>query len=337
MKCKFASRLQVLSDWHWVRNLSPLMDEHGLNPLALSPHIKDKRTRLPVISFDLFGSMKPDMKAQVAKLRTETPGSSRTVCCPLQKAKLNFQEETDDSNGFQSENGEDDHSCLLFSVFFLYFHIRKSKIILSQIKQPDEKSVFSCAVHHYFIWLYLKKTWAIKLKRQEGIQVVDLRWTLPGQVASAASFKQGHTPPELPKVLSDETHAGVSLQRHGSHVQHTVTLPFQQLVQLLFQENLTQTHKSKLNGIYFLCKIHLTLFCTCTCYWESSPCWLPADTSCSWPGRACGAWWHSFLRLQVEDPSGRAGLYTCVHVQCTATHKFKMTIWYEFWRKSQED
>lgn len=94
----------------------------------------------------------------------------------------------------------------------------------------------------YFIGLYLKESWAIKFKSQKCIQVIDLRWTLPRHVASAASFKQDHTPPELDKVLSDKTHAGVSLQRHGSDVQHTVTFPLQQLIQLLFQENLTGTN-----------------------------------------------------------------------------------------------
>lgn len=64
---------------------------------------------------------------------------------------------------------------------------------------------------------------------------------LPGQVASAAGFKAGYTSPEFEKVLSNKTHAGISLQRHGSYVQNTITLPFQQLIQLLFKENLIYT------------------------------------------------------------------------------------------------
>lgn len=66
---------------------------------------------------------------------------------------------------------------------------------------------------------------------------------LPGQVASATSFKHSQKALEFDEVLSDEARARVSLQRHGSEVQHTVTLALQQLIQLLFQKNLTHTHK----------------------------------------------------------------------------------------------
>lgn len=89
----------------------------------------------------------------------------------------------------------------------------------------------------------------------------------------------------------------------------------------------TQTQKSQSNSIYFLCVIHLALFCPRVCYWESSPCWLPADTSRSWPDRACGAWWHSFLRLQVEDPSGRAALCTCAHIQYMLSQCEQVSVW----------
>lgn len=71
--------------------------------------------------------------------------------------------------------------------------------------------------------------------------------TLPAEVAFAASLKQGHTPLEFDKALTDETHAGVSLQRCGGEVQHTVALPLQQLVQLLFKKNLTDTQMNKSN------------------------------------------------------------------------------------------
>lgn len=65
--------------------------------------------------------------------------------------------------------------------------------------------------------------------------------TLPGQVASATSFKHSQKALEFDEVLSDEARARVSLQRHGSEVQHTVTLALQQLIQLLFQKNLKNT------------------------------------------------------------------------------------------------
>lgn len=94
----------------------------------------------------------------------------------------------------------------------------------------------------------------------------------------------------------------------------------------------TQQHKPKSNSIYFLQVTHLALYCSSVCYWVSSPYWLPADTSRSWLDRVCGAWWHSFLHLQVEDPSGKAGIYTCAH-----KHKCKMTINHEFWGKCQQE
>lgn len=63
--------------------------------------------------------------------------------------------------------------------------------------------------------------------------------TLPGQVASAASLKQGHTMLKFDEALSDKIGANVLLQSHGGYVQDTVPLPLQQVIQLLFQENLT--------------------------------------------------------------------------------------------------
>lgn len=61
---------------------------------------------------------------------------------------------------------------------------------------------------------------------------------VPRDVAFAAGFQRDDAPAELDKVLPDEKHAGVSLQRHGGDVQQAVALPLQQLVQLLFQEDL---------------------------------------------------------------------------------------------------
>jgi len=54
--------------------------------------------------------------------------------------------------------------------------------------------------------------------------------------------------------------------------------------------------------------------CTCVCYWERSPCWLPPDTSSSWLDRVCEAEWHNFLHLREVNPSGKAVLYTCGHI-----------------------
>ena len=76
--------------------------------------------------------------------------------------------------------------------------------------------------------------------------------TLPGQVPFAASFEQDHAAPEFRKILPYKICAGVSLQCHGSYVQHTVTFPLQQLIQLFFQENLTNAQMS-LNSIAFIC------------------------------------------------------------------------------------
>lgn len=67
----------------------------------------------------------------------------------------------------------------------------------------------------------------------------DLRRTLPGRVASASGLQHHDAPPELDEVLAHEAGARVSLERHGGDVQQTVTLPLQQLVQLLLQEDLT--------------------------------------------------------------------------------------------------
>lgn len=64
----------------------------------------------------------------------------------------------------------------------------------------------------------------------------------PHDEALAVSFQGDDPPAELDKVLPDEKHAGVSLQRHGGDVQQAVALPLQQLVELLFQEDLTGDH-----------------------------------------------------------------------------------------------
>lgn len=61
---------------------------------------------------------------------------------------------------------------------------------------------------------------------------------VPHDVAFAASFQGNDPPAELDKILPDEKHAGVSLQRHGGDVQQAVALPLQQLVEVLFQEDL---------------------------------------------------------------------------------------------------
>lgn len=62
---------------------------------------------------------------------------------------------------------------------------------------------------------------------------------VPHNVAFAASFEGDDPSAELDKVLPDEKHAGVSLQRHGGNVQQAVALSLQQLVEFLFQEDLT--------------------------------------------------------------------------------------------------
>lgn len=88
---------------------------------------------------------------------------------------------------------------------------------------------------------------------------------LPGHVASAASFQQDHAAPEFVKVISDEEHASGSLQRNGSDVHQTVSFPLQQLIQLLFQEDLTHRDASTVIS-YFHAHVrpHVTH--------ESSPC-----------------------------------------------------------------
>lgn len=53
-------------------------------PLALFPHIKDKRSRLSEISFDPFGAVTPNATGLIAKLWTETPDLRRT----FKKAKV---------------------------------------------------------------------------------------------------------------------------------------------------------------------------------------------------------------------------------------------------------
>lgn len=87
--------------------------------------------------------------------------------------------------------------------------------------------------------------------------------TLPGQVASATSFKHSQKALEFDEVLSDEARARVSLQRHGSEVQHTVTLALQQLIQFLFQKNLTHTHTK--THLFLNLKHDIADLMICTC------------------------------------------------------------------------
>lgn len=89
--------------------------------------------------------------------------------------------------------------------------------------------------------------------------------TLPGQVASATSFKHSQKALEFDEVLSDEARARVSLQRHGSEVQHTVTLALQQLIQLLFQKNLTHTHTQIKTHLFLNLKHNIADLMICTC------------------------------------------------------------------------
>lgn len=90
-----------------------------------------------------------------------------------------------------------------------------------------------------------------------------MEWSceLPGQVASAAGLKQSHAVLKLDEALSDKEGANVLLQSYGGYVQHAVALPLQQVIQLLFQENLTQkcsyptTHLRKGQRFFFLCAV----------------------------------------------------------------------------------
>lgn len=81
--------------------------------------------------------------------------------------------------------------------------------------------------------------WKGNLQSESQTLAPGKRPYLPYNVAFAVSFQGDDPPAELDKVLPDEKHAAVSLQRHGGDVQQAVALPLQQLVEFLFQEDLT--------------------------------------------------------------------------------------------------